>query len=101
MKGEFPWGVISLVIEIAAYTPFARQGKLIEFILCLQKNTIKDPRTNQGVKYNGEERIWDELPMLRVYVSDFWFFCKSILPFFRSLSYVRKHCLLTNGYDEW
>lgn len=86
MKGEFPWGVISLVMEIAAYTPLARQGKLLEFIICLQKNTVKDPRTNQGVKYNGEGRIWDELPMLRVYVSDFWFFCKSIPPFFPSLS---------------
>lgn len=101
MKGEFPWSVISLVMEIAAYTPFARQGKLLEFILRLQKNTVKDPRTNQGVKYNGEERIWNELPMLRVYVSDFWLFCKSIPFFFLSLWYVRMRSLLTNGYDAW
>lgn len=75
MKGGLPWNVSSLVMEIATHTPSARQAKLLDFIVRLQKNMVVDPTTGQDVKYGGE-RLWNELPTLANYVSDFWHFCK-------------------------
>lgn len=80
MKGELPWNVSSLVMEIATYTPSMRQTKLLDFIIRLQKAMVVDPVTGQSIKYDGED-LWNELPTLANYVSDFWVFCKS-LPLF-------------------
>lgn len=75
MKGELPRNVSSLVMEIATYTPSTRQTKLLDFIIRLQKAMVVDPATGQSIKYDGED-LWNELPTLPNYVSDFWVFCK-------------------------
>ena len=77
MKGKLPWNVSSLVMEIATYTPSARQTKLLEFIIQLQKAVVVDPTTGQDVRYEGE-RVWNEFPTLATYISDFWAFRESV-----------------------
>lgn len=54
MKGELPWNVSSLAMEIATYTPSARQTKLLEFIIRLQKTMVVDPVTGQSIKITAK-----------------------------------------------
>lgn len=74
----FAFNLCALIMDIATNTVPAEQANLVEFVSQLQRTSVRNPKTGEQVRDQDGQCVWQDLPTLGIYVTDFWNFGKFI-----------------------
>lgn len=75
---DFVFNLFALLMDIATNTAPAQQANLVAFVLQLQKISVRNPKTGEQIRDQDGQCVWQELPSLGIFVTDFWNFGKFI-----------------------